>query len=116
RARVGRSTAASQESAATRRLRYASSTRFVVSTRDPDLVNNSATDTDILAALAYYTLAPCPVVDTRDLGAPIGGPALLGQQTNYAAEETRASNAVIMLNARGEMAATSDSPPTRPST
>src|SRR5262249_61713103 len=31
--------------------------------------------------LDYFTLAPCRVVDTRDLGAPIGGPALGGQET-----------------------------------
>jgi hypothetical protein len=31
--------------------------------------------------LQYYTLSPCRVVDTRDLGAPIGGPVLQGQET-----------------------------------
>jgi hypothetical protein len=93
------------------------------------------------------------VIDTRGLGAPIGGPALAGQQTrvfamlghcgipptakalsvnvtvtapgaagnirlfpaglpvptvsaiNYAAGQTRANNAVILLNSSGEMAA-----------
>jgi uncharacterized repeat protein (TIGR01451 family) len=48
---------------------------------DPNLANNSATDTDTLVGLDYFTLAPCRVVDTRDLGAPIGGPVLQGQQT-----------------------------------
>ncbi len=47
---------------------------------DPNLANNSATDTDILPGDDYFTLAPCRVVDTRG-GAPIGGPALQGQQT-----------------------------------
>jgi uncharacterized repeat protein (TIGR01451 family) len=50
---------------------------------DPNPANNSATDTDTLTAvvsLDYFTLAPCRVVDTRG-GAPIGGPALQGQQT-----------------------------------
>jgi len=31
--------------------------------------------------LNYFTLPPCRVVDTRDLGAPIGGPVLQGQET-----------------------------------
>jgi len=31
--------------------------------------------------LGYYTLVPCRVVDTRDLGARIGGPVLQGQET-----------------------------------
>jgi hypothetical protein len=48
---------------------------------DPNLTDNSATDTDTLMGLDYFTLAPCRVVDTRDLGAPIGGPVLEGQQT-----------------------------------
>jgi uncharacterized delta-60 repeat protein len=34
-----------------------------------------------LASANFYTLAPCRVVDTRGLGAPIGGPALEGQET-----------------------------------
>ena len=36
-----------------------------------------APDPDLL----YFTLAPCRVVDTRGLGAPVGGPALQGQET-----------------------------------
>ena len=47
---------------------------------DPDPTDNSATDTDAVVGLDYYSLAPCRVVDTRG-GAPIGGPVLLGQQT-----------------------------------
>jgi hypothetical protein len=31
--------------------------------------------------LRFHTVAPCRVVDTRDLGAPVGGPALAAQQT-----------------------------------
>jgi plastocyanin len=31
------------------------------------------------AALSYYTLAPCRVVDTRGAAGPLGGPALEGQ-------------------------------------
>jgi hypothetical protein len=30
-------------------------------------------------ALDFFTLAPCRLIDTRDLGAPIGGPALTAQ-------------------------------------
>jgi hypothetical protein len=37
--------------------------------------------TIVPSTLDYYTLAPCRVVDTRDVGAPIGGPALAGQET-----------------------------------
>jgi uncharacterized repeat protein (TIGR01451 family) len=48
---------------------------------DPDLTDNSATDTDTVVGLDYFTLVPCRVVDTRDLGAPLGGPALEGQET-----------------------------------
>jgi hypothetical protein len=33
------------------------------------------------SAFDYYTVAPCRLVDTRDLGAPIGGPVLDGQET-----------------------------------
>jgi hypothetical protein len=47
---------------------------------DPNLANNSATDTDASSGGNYLTLVPCRVVDTRG-GAPIGGPALQGQQT-----------------------------------
>ncbi len=49
-------------------------------TTDPNLANNSATDTDILPGVDYFTLAPCRVVDTRG-GAPIGGPVLQGEET-----------------------------------
>jgi hypothetical protein len=31
--------------------------------------------------LAYFTLPPCRLVDTRDLGAPVGGPVMNGQET-----------------------------------
>ena len=47
---------------------------------DPSLVNNSATDTDLLGGLRYYTVSPCRVVDTRG-GAPITGPALQALET-----------------------------------
>ncbi len=47
---------------------------------DPNPANNSATDTDTVVALDYFTLTPCRVVDTRG-GAPVGGPALQGQET-----------------------------------
>jgi len=47
---------------------------------DTNPTNNSATDTDTLTALNYFTLAPCRVVDTRG-GAPIGGPVMQGQET-----------------------------------
>jgi uncharacterized repeat protein (TIGR01451 family) len=47
---------------------------------DPDDTNNTATDTDTLGR-DFYTLVPCRVIDTRDLGAPIGGPVLRGQET-----------------------------------
>ena len=119
---------------------------------DPNPANNSATDTDTLVALNYFTLAPCRVVDTRG-GAPIGGPVMQGQETrtlavagncgipstakaisinvavtqssaagnvrlfpagqpvptvssiNYAAGQTRANNAIVVLDASGAMAA-----------
>ncbi len=51
---------------------------------DPNPANNSATDGDVLPGVDYYTLTPCRVVDTRG-GAPIGGPALPGQQTRVLA-------------------------------
>jgi uncharacterized repeat protein (TIGR01451 family) len=56
---------------------------------DPDLSNNSATDVDTIggsgAAFGFYTLTPCRLVDTRDLGAPIGGPILQsGQRRDFA--------------------------------
>ena len=35
----------------------------------------------VASPLNYFTLPPCRVVDTRDLGAPIGGPVLQGQET-----------------------------------
>ena len=47
---------------------------------DPNPGNNSATDTDVLPGVDFFTVAPCRVVDTRG-GAPIGGPVLQGQQT-----------------------------------
>jgi uncharacterized repeat protein (TIGR01451 family) len=48
---------------------------------DLDETNNSATDTDTLAGLGFFTLVPCRVIDTRGLGAPIGGPVLQGEET-----------------------------------
>ncbi len=33
------------------------------------------------SSFAYHTVTPCRLVDTRDMGAPIGGPALGGQET-----------------------------------
>jgi uncharacterized repeat protein (TIGR01451 family) len=47
---------------------------------DPALGNNSATDTDILLGLDYFTLPPCRVIDTRG-GAPLGGGVMQGQET-----------------------------------
>jgi uncharacterized repeat protein (TIGR01451 family) len=47
---------------------------------DPTPGNNSATDTDTLQGLDYFTLNPCRVVDTRG-GAPIGGPVMQAQET-----------------------------------
>jgi hypothetical protein len=47
---------------------------------DPTPGNNSATDTDTLLGLDYFTVAPCRVVDTRG-GAPIGGPIMQAQET-----------------------------------
>jgi uncharacterized repeat protein (TIGR01451 family) len=47
---------------------------------DPTPGNNSATDTDTVVGLAYFTVTPCRVVDTRG-GAPIGGPVMQGQET-----------------------------------
>jgi uncharacterized repeat protein (TIGR01451 family) len=47
---------------------------------DPNPANNSATDTDILPGVDFFTVAPCRAVDTRG-GAPLGGPVLQGQET-----------------------------------
>jgi hypothetical protein len=33
------------------------------------------------SSFQYFTVAPCRLVDTRDQGAPIGGPVLAGQET-----------------------------------
>ena len=124
---------------------------------DPNLTDNSATDTDILPGVDFFTVAPCRVVDTRG-GAPIGGPALQGQETrvlavggqcsvpstakavsinltvtqstsagnvrlfpagqtvpnistiNYTAGQTRANNAIIVLNPSGAMSAFAGQP------
>jgi uncharacterized repeat protein (TIGR01451 family) len=118
---------------------------------DPNLTDNSATDTDALVGHDYFTLAPCRVVDTHG-GAPLGGPVLQAQQTrtfavvghcgipaaakalsanvtvtqpgatghvrlfpagqavpttstlNYAAGQTRANNAILVLSPGGETA------------
>jgi uncharacterized repeat protein (TIGR01451 family) len=48
---------------------------------DPTPGNNSATDTDTVVGLVYFTVTPCRVVDTRSNTAPIGGPVLQGQET-----------------------------------
>jgi hypothetical protein len=34
----------------------------------------------VRSSLLFYTIPPCRVIDTRDVGAPIGGPALLGSE------------------------------------
>ena len=47
---------------------------------DPNAGNDAATDADTLDGLAYYTVVPCRVVDTRG-GAPVGGPVLQAQET-----------------------------------
>jgi hypothetical protein len=47
---------------------------------DPNPADNSATDTDTVGGLRFYTVTPCRVVDTRG-GAPIGGPVLQAQET-----------------------------------
>jgi uncharacterized repeat protein (TIGR01451 family) len=47
---------------------------------DPTPGNNSATDTDTLVGLVYFTINPCRVIDTRG-GAPIGGPVMAAQET-----------------------------------
>jgi hypothetical protein len=49
------------------------------------------------SALAYFTVAPCRVVDTRGTGAPIGGPVLGGQETRALA---MAGNCGIPATAR----------------
>jgi uncharacterized repeat protein (TIGR01451 family) len=124
---------------------------------DPDPANNSATDIDNLPGVDFFTVAPCRVVDTRG-GAPVGGPALQGQETrvltvaglcgisstakavsinltvtqstsagnvrlfpaggavpnissiNYGAGQTRANNAIVVLNASGAMSAFAGQP------
>jgi len=52
---------------------------------DPNTENNVATDVDvpggIQAVSNFYTLTPCRLVDTRELGAAIGGPILMGGRT-----------------------------------
>jgi uncharacterized repeat protein (TIGR01451 family) len=48
---------------------------------DPTPGNNTATDTDTVVGLAYFTVAPCRVIDTRGGTVPIGGPVMQGQET-----------------------------------
>jgi uncharacterized protein len=55
-----------------------------VGVTDPNPANNSATDTDTVGGLRFYTVTPCRVVDTRG-GAPIGGPVLQAQETRVLA-------------------------------
>ncbi len=124
---------------------------------DPNPANNSATDTDVLPGVDFFTVAPCRVVDTRG-GAPLGGPVLQGQETraftvaglcgisatakavslnlavtqstsagnvrlfpagqtvpnistiNYTAGQTRANNAIVVLNPSGAMSAFAGQP------
>jgi hypothetical protein len=47
--------------------------------------------------LAYFTVPPCRLVDTRDRGAPVGGPVLNGQETRTI---TAAGNCGIPATAR----------------
>jgi uncharacterized repeat protein (TIGR01451 family) len=64
----------------------ASATRLVANTasitapatvEDPNQANNSATVVTLLErALAFHTVSPCRVVDTRNPAGPVGGPAL----------------------------------------
>ncbi len=63
---------------------------------DPNPANNSATDTDPLVGLDFFSLPPCRVVDTRG-GAPIGGPVMQGQETRAF---TVAGNCGIPLTAK----------------
>ncbi len=63
---------------------------------DPNPANNSATDTDTLVGLDFFSLPPCRVVDTRG-GAPIGGPVMQGQETRAF---TVAGNCGIPLTAK----------------
>jgi uncharacterized repeat protein (TIGR01451 family) len=65
----------------------ASATRLVANTatitsplevEDPNQANNSATVVTLLERqLAFHTVSPCRVVDTRDPASPVGGPPLL---------------------------------------
>jgi uncharacterized repeat protein (TIGR01451 family) len=66
---------------ATGSLRNTATVTAPADVADWDLGNNSATDTNALAGLGFFTLDPCRVIDTRGLGAPIGGPVLQGQET-----------------------------------
>jgi uncharacterized repeat protein (TIGR01451 family) len=88
----------------------------------------SANPTAFVVGAAYYTVSPCRVLDTRNPAGSYGGPALVpgadrtftvgGQcgvpagsplplvsSINYAAGQTRSNNAVVPLNALGEIAA-----------
>ena len=43
---------------------------------DPSPGNNSATESTVLGAIAFHTVDPCRLVDTRDPAGPVSGPAL----------------------------------------
>jgi hypothetical protein len=45
---------------------------------DPDLADNSATDSDVVRypATSFFTLALCRLIDTRNPTGPLGGPSL----------------------------------------
>jgi uncharacterized repeat protein (TIGR01451 family) len=43
---------------------------------DPTPGNNSSTESTVVAAIAFHTIAPCRLADTRDPVGPRGGPAL----------------------------------------
>ena len=52
-----------------------------VGVTDPTPGNNSATDTNTLTTLGFYSVAPCRVLDTRNPAGPLGGPALTAGAT-----------------------------------
>ena len=50
---------------------------------DPDPVDNSATDSDVVRypATSFFTLTPCRLIDTRSSPGPLGGPTLAANTT-----------------------------------
>jgi uncharacterized repeat protein (TIGR01451 family) len=48
---------------------------------DPAPGNNTATDTNTLTTLGFYSVAPCRVLDTRNAAGPLGGPPLTAGAT-----------------------------------